>query len=104
MRYSSMMRHRQRQALALLPALDVGLQLGAEFLDGVPDRPARAVGQSADGRAGHDADAHADVEQDVEIVPAPLAAADAVDDLEHPAGPLPARRTLAAGLVGEESR
>ena len=40
--------------------------------------------------------------EDVQIFQPALAAADAVDDLEHPAGALAARRTLAARLVGEE--
>ena len=74
----------------------------AELADGVLDRPAGAVGQAADRRARHDADLVADLFEDVQVLQPALAAADAVDDLQHPAGAFAAGRTLAARLVGEE--
>src|SRR5262245_61075170 len=95
----SVVRQCQRHRLFLLPALDVRLELGAELLDRILDRPAGAVGQAADGRAGDDADAVADVGEDVEVLAAALAGSQALDDLQHPAGALATRRTLPARLV-----
>src|SRR5262249_38529618 len=47
---------RGQRANTLPAGLDGRLELGAELLDGVLHRPAGAVGQAADGRAGNDAD------------------------------------------------
>src|SRR5947199_6217674 len=74
-----------------LAAADVLLELTPELADGGLHRPARPVGQPADRRARHDADLVADLLQDGQVLLAPLAAADAVHDLEHPAGALAAR-------------
>src|SRR5262249_56893767 len=84
-------------------AIDVRLDLGPELLHGVLDRPAGAVGQAADRRPRHDADAVADLREDVQVLQPALPALDAADDLLHPARPLAARGTLAARLVGEKA-
>src|SRR5262249_32419740 len=82
---------------------DALFQFRPELADDVLHRPAGAVGQAADRRAGHDADAVADLLQDLQVLQPPLPLADAVGDLQHPPGPLAARRTLAARLVGEKA-
>src|SRR5262249_35978153 len=79
------------QRRTLFPRPAELLDLPAELLHRVLDRPARAVGQAADRRPGHDADRLADLVEDVQVLDPPQAAADALGDLEHPG------RTLAAG-------
>src|SRR5437867_1570389 len=100
---SRSVRRRQLQRVRLLAALDVRLELGAELPHRLLDRPAGAVGQAADRRARHDADLLADLLEDLQVLEATLPPADAIDDLEHPAGALAAGRTLAARLVLEEA-
>src|SRR5262245_37688249 len=46
----------------------------------------------------------ADVGEDVKVLPASLALADALQDRQHPAGALPAWRALAARFMREEPR
>src|SRR5579885_3372688 len=91
------------QHAALAGPAEVLLQFRAEFADSVLDRPAGAVGQAADGRARHQAHVVADLLQDLQVLQPALAAAEALHDLEHPASPLAARRTLAARLMGEQA-
>src|SRR5262245_47662896 len=98
------MRSRKLERIGrLLATLDVGLELGAELPDGELDRPAGAVRQAADGRPRHDANPVADLLEDGQVVVPALPAADAVDDLVHPARALAAGRALPAGLVIEEA-
>src|SRR5262249_19403799 len=87
---------------AFLTVADILLELGAELTDRLLDRPAGAVGQPADRRTGHDADGVADLLQYLQVLRAPLSAAQAVGHLQHPAGAFPARRTLAARFMSEE--
>src|SRR5438105_1380136 len=98
-----MVRQCQCQPRTLRAGLDVRLELGAELLDRVLDRPAGTVRQAADGGPRNDADAMADVRQDVEVLAPPLAVAHALQDLQHPARPLAAGRTLSARLMREEA-
>src|SRR5262245_16459503 len=51
----------QFERLCFRAALDVRLELWSEFLDGILDRPAGAVGQATDGGARHGADSLADL-------------------------------------------
>src|SRR3954471_13651642 len=88
----------QRGRGAPLPLADELLQLRAELLDRVLDRPARPVGQAADRRARHDADRLRHLVQDLQVLQPSLAAAHPVEDLHHPSRPLPARRALTARL------
>src|SRR5262249_10998204 len=93
----------QRRGLAPPAAADVVLQLRPEFAHGILHRPAGAVRQAADRRAGHDPHTIADLIKNVQVFEPAAAAADAVGDLQHPAGSLAARRTLAARLVLEKA-
>src|SRR5437660_1350101 len=93
----------QHGRLALFAAADVVLELLAELGDSILHWPAGSVRQSTDRRTRHDADRLADLVQDLEVFHPALAAADTVGDLQHPAGPLAARSTLATRLVREES-
>src|SRR3954466_2044548 len=88
--------------MRLLAALDVRQKLAAELPHRLLDRPAGAVGQPADRGTRHDADAVADLFEDGEVLLPALPPADAIDDLQHPAGPFAARRALAARFVLEE--
>src|SRR5207249_4789287 len=89
----------QRRLRAPLAAADVFLELAAELLDRVLHRPASPVREAADRRARHDADAVADLFQNLEVFKPALAALDALANLQHPAGPFAARRALAARFV-----
>src|SRR5262245_66534625 len=46
---------RQSERMGLPAALDIRLELGTVLLDGLLDRPARAVCQAVDHRSGHNA-------------------------------------------------
>src|SRR5437762_2417212 len=78
------MRPHQGQGVGLLAALDVTPELLLELADRLLDRPAGAVGQTADRRPRHDADAVAHLFEDLQILLPALAATDAIHDLEHP--------------------
>src|ERR1700730_4811514 len=97
------MRPNELQGMTLLSAANVFLQFPAELADDVLDRPAGAVGEAANRGAGHDAHLVADLVQDLQVFQSALAAPHPVGDLEHPAGALPARRTLPSRLMGEEA-
>src|SRR5438128_2223184 len=96
------MRTGQLPHFRLTPALDVLFEFRSEFLDRIFHRPTSAVGEAADRRARHDADAVADLVEQIQVFKPTLTLADAIDDLEHPAGALSAGRALAARLVGIE--
>jgi len=93
---------RHHPSLRIRP-LDVVLELPAEFLDRVLDRPGGAVGEPADRRAGHHAHRVADLGEQVEIPQASLAGLDPFEHPQRPARALAARRALTARLVGEEA-
>ena len=78
---------------------DVFLELRAELRDVGLDRPGRGVREHTDRLALHVA---GDRQQIVEVLKPSLALGDTAHDPVNPAGSLPARRTLAARLVGEE--
>src|SRR5262249_53143316 len=88
--------------MTLLSCPQVLLELRPELADGVFHRPARTVRQTANRRAGHDADLVADFFENLQILQPALALAQAVGHLQHPTGPLAAGRTLAARLMGEK--
>src|SRR5438309_8784631 len=88
--------------LAAAATADVLFKLAPELLDGVLHRPAGPVRQAADRRARHDADVAADLFEDLQVLQPTLPSAETLHDLQHPASPFAAGRTLATRLVREE--
>src|SRR5581483_3677206 len=86
----------QRRRFDTTSAADKVLELLAKLGDRGLDGPTRPVGQAANRRARHDADGVADFLENVQIFHPALAATDAFDNLQHPAGALATRRALAA--------
>src|SRR5207247_10131735 len=87
----------RRLALERTAALvDVGLELGPELGHVARDRHRRRVPERAEAMAE---DPVADVEEQVELGLLGAPGLDLLQDLHHPAGPLAARRALAARLV-----
>src|SRR5262245_31584356 len=79
--------------------VDVRLELVPVLVDVAPDRPDREVAERAERPA---LDAVADPAQEVEIGMLRLAGLDLLEQADHPASPLAARRALAARLVHVE--
>src|SRR6266545_7757434 len=88
-------------SLGMGAAPDQLLELVPELLDVADIRADGAIVEGADGRSRA---APGDIQDGVEILLAPLALDDAVGDLVDPPGGFPARRALAARLVGVEAR
>ena len=84
-------------------AFDFLFEVFGELLQDGFDDPIGAVGEAADGGAGHDALGEADFHEQVEVLGAAAAFVDAVDDLVGPGGAFAAGGALAAGFVGVEA-
>src|SRR5438445_8303512 len=85
---------------ALFAGADRGFELAAELADRRLHRPARAVGEAANGRSWHDADSIRHFHENIEIFLTALTATHPVGDLEHPAGAFTTGCALTATLVG----
>ena len=94
--------HLQTHQRALPSALDPVFEVAAVFVDGVFDGPGGSVAEAADGRAGDDADAVGDFQQQVDVAQLAAAVEDAFEDFRHPGGTLAAGSALAAALVRVE--
>ncbi len=78
------------------------LEFASKFADGVFNGPGGAVGQAANGRAGHNADRIADFQKQIQICQPSASGLDAIEHLQCPVRSFAAGSALAAAFVGEK--